>query len=100
MSANAHQVTLPIGTEAVTTDTDTKGNSKCLTLEACPACLAALADERQLRAHLLAYDPDHFGLAPKEEGRRRSTKEIFADSERPPALKEPEPLHWKRGDGE
>lgn len=97
MSANAHQVTLPIGTEAVTTDTDTKGNSTCLTLEACPACLAALADERQLRAHLLAYDPEHFGLASKGEGRNQSTADIFGDQRRPFGCSS-EPLPWNRED--
>ena len=83
--------------EPVCEDTDTKGNSTCLTLQSCPSCPVAFDTERDLRLHLELHDPDHYRLAPLGEGRQRSTEEIFAGQEKPPALKEPKPLHWKRG---
>jgi hypothetical protein len=86
--------------ESVCEDTDTDGNSTCLTLQSCPSCPVKFDTERDLRLHLELHDPDHYQLAPLGEGRKRSTEEIFADSERPPALKEPKPLRWKRGDDE
>lgn len=64
-------------------------------------CGQQIDDPEALAPHLLtAHEPEDMGLAAVGEGRRRSTEEIFEGQEKPPALKEPKPLHWKRGDGE
>ena len=67
------------------------------TLRRCPVCQTPFSSTAHRQTHVSAHDPEDFGLATVGEGRRHSSDDIWAETDRPYETGD-YTLPWRDGD--